>query len=274
VCGDRLALSGRSWACVVGHSYDVAREGYVNLTRGGRLASAATPGDGAAAYAARRAVFAAGLYDEVQAAAAAAVAAAARRWGEERGGGAVPTVLDAGCGEGAYTAAVAAALPPAATVLGIDISRDAVRLAARAHGARASFAVASSFAAPLADASLAAALVAFAPVPWAELARVLDGGGASVVVVRPGPDHLDGFKAAIYGAAATPRALPPPPAAARVRKRLELPGELAASLLAMTPYAWRASEAATAAVAADGVDTWLDVVVETVPRGVVVGGRG
>ena len=31
VCGDKLALNQMTWRCTQGHSYDVAKQGYVNL---------------------------------------------------------------------------------------------------------------------------------------------------------------------------------------------------------------------------------------------------
>lgn len=278
VCGLPLLPAGgsRSIACASNHSYDVAKEGYVNLMRAGRLkkASAAPAGDGAAAYAARQRVFAAGVFDDVMAAAADAVAAAAA------GGG---TVLDLGCGEGSYAAALAAR---GLDVRGVDVGKDAVRAAAKrlrsagGEGAATArhprVAVASSFDVPLPDACLAAALVAFAPFPAAELGRLL-APGAAVVVVRPGPTHLAGLKALVYGPAAAPRARPPPPRSVRVMADLDLGPEVGGALLAMTPYAWsdaKGGQKAAAVVAAEGLRTPLDVVVETVGGGEVAGWGG
>src|SRR5699024_6623031 len=121
-------------ACANGHHVDRAREGYVNLLPGGGRRPA---GDDADAVRARRALFDRGHYAPVVAAVAAAVTATAPR-----------TLLDAGCGEGTYLAAAAAA--SGARGWGTDVSKAAVRLAARRHPAHA-WAVASSLDLPFGD---------------------------------------------------------------------------------------------------------------------------
>src|ERR1017187_37490 len=75
VCRDRLALSadGSRWACPAGHSFDVAREGYVNLLLAGQRRSR-QPGDSTEMVNARRRFLATGAYDPLSAAVAQAVA--------------------------------------------------------------------------------------------------------------------------------------------------------------------------------------------------------
>lgn len=275
VCDSPLNLTSAaaSLTCASGHAYDVARQGYVNLTRQGRKKRAAgrgEVGDGAASYAARRRVFAAGVFDPVFEAAAAAVGHALPDSG---------VVLDAGCGDGSYAAAVAAAAP-SSTVICIDVARAAVAAAATRLRTTSTTpypraAVASSFAVPLEGACVDVALVAFAPFAATELSRVLRPSGAAVVV-RPGPRHLDGLKALIYGDDAAPRAPPPPPGAAVVSQELDLTPEIGGALLAMTPYAWRGAraDAAAATIERDGLKTRIEVIVETVGAGDVEGWQG
>lgn len=147
-------------------------------------------------------------------------------------------VVDAGCGEGTYLAAVAAP-----TRIGVDVSKPAIRLAAK-RWPTADFAVASSHRLPLADASVDTVMSVFAPRPFDEFRRVLRPGGR-IVTASPGPDHLMELRASLYDSPRphAPRAHAAPGAAdvRRVRFELGLDSGDAAMLLQMTPYWWTAS---------------------------------
>jgi 23S rRNA (guanine745-N1)-methyltransferase len=283
--------------CPAGHAHDRAKDGHVFLLPTGRKKREASgpPGDAEAQVRARRAFFDGGHYDRVTASAADAVVAVLKNADDGDGGDdAKPgrrAVLDAGCGEGAYVGALAAALDgrpgtatPTVSLLGVDVSKPAIRLASARHGRRARFAVASSFALPVGGASLDALLVAMAPPPPpAELARVLKRGGA-LVIVRPAPRHLDGLKRAVYGGAARfdgeeeegggsgPGPSLPLLHRTRLTYDLALPAPAAAALLGMTPFAWSAGRGGVAEAWAreaeeggEGValETAVDVWVET-----------
>ena len=239
-CGQSLAAGERTLSCPSGHQFDRAREGYVHLLPSGRLAGGPS-GDDDTMVRARRAVFDAGCYDPIIDAVAAAVAA---RVGD------ADEVLDAGCGEGTYLArAVSAA---GATGWGIDISKVAVRLAARRYP-QCSFAVASSYRLPFDDGVFGALIDVFSPRPFDELLRVLRPGGVAVVVT-PGADHLAQLKALVYE---TPRphiddeATPPALDTTEVRFTVDLAEPaLRRHLLEMTPYWWSADGARRARVEA------------------------
>jgi 23S rRNA (guanine745-N1)-methyltransferase len=266
ICHELLQEGDGGLGCRSGHRFDRAGEGYVNLLVGGRKPARAA-GDSAAMIRARRAFFDRGHYRPIVDAVADAVAAAALRRA---------SVLDAGCGDGTYLDGVMRSMTERGGEidgLGIDVSKPAVRLAARRYGA-ARFAVASSYALPLADHTLDAVVTVFAPRSFAEFARVLRPDGI-VVVASPGPDHLAGLKALLYD---DPRAhagrphtaeeaeLPyAPEQRRRVRFELTLddPSD-AANLLQMTPYWWHATEEQQRAVAASAsLTTMVDVIVST-----------
>jgi 23S rRNA (guanine745-N1)-methyltransferase len=172
--GALSAPDGRTVRCGRGHTFDVARQGYVNLTAG----RATHPGDSAEMVADRASFLAAGHYDFV----ADALARAARAVTADG------LVVDAGTGTGGYLSRVLDELP-AATGLGLDVSKPALRRAARSHP-RAG-AVLTDLWRPLPVAAGAAALVlnVFAPRNGPEFHRILRPDGA-LLVVAPEPDHL------------------------------------------------------------------------------------
>jgi 23S rRNA (guanine745-N1)-methyltransferase len=234
VCKDALAEGERSWRCGAGHSYDVAKEGYVNLliTHQRRQRE---PGDSADMLRHRRSFLDAGHYAPLKDALAALVPAGA-------------AVLDVGCGEGYYTRDLPNPL------WGIDIAKAAVRLAAKRAGrdGGARYAVASAYDLPVLDHAADVVLSVFAPLHSAEFERVLAPGG-TVVTVVPGPRHLDGLKARFFD---EPEAHPDegpferdgattslrPAARHEVTYDLELTDRGAIDdLVHMTPYAWYVS---------------------------------
>ncbi|MGW5668739.1 putative RNA methyltransferase [Micromonospora sp. NPDC003776] len=182
VCGEPLAEgtagTARALRCPRRHSFDIARQGYVNLLAG----RAPHSGDSAEMVAARADFLAAGHYATVAAALATAATTAVG------GRTAYPLVVDAGAGTGWYLAAVLAALPDAVG-LALDVAKPALRRAARAHP-RATAALADTWQRlPLADRSAAVLLNVFAPRNGPEFHRVLDPAG-TLLVVTPAEDHL------------------------------------------------------------------------------------
>ncbi|BCJ53995.1 ubiquinone biosynthesis protein [Actinoplanes sp. NBRC 14428] len=230
VCAGTLARAGeQALRCALGHSFDVARQGYVNLTAGRSV----HPGDTAAMIEDREAFLAAGHYDFI----AEALAAAARP-----GDG---LVLDAGTGTARYLAAVLDA-HPRAVGLGLDVSKPALRRAARAHP-RAGAALADLWRPlPVADGSARTILNVFAPRNGPEFHRVLRPDGV-LVVVTPAPDHLTELVEAYGLLRVDPDkgdrvagALGPgfsPVSVTTVRRTLRLTAEETRTLIGMTPSA-------------------------------------
>ena len=184
-CGAGLARAGSALRCRAGHSFDIARQGYVSLLPPGARAPA---GDSAPMVAARSDFLAAGHYGGLAARLAAAARAALGAAGTAAGSGVPGCVLDIGAGTGYYLAAVLDGLPGRAG-LALDASKPALRRAARAHPRIGAVAADAWRRLPVADGAAAVVLDVFAPRQGAELARVLHPAGR-LLVVTPNPGHL------------------------------------------------------------------------------------
>jgi 23S rRNA (guanine745-N1)-methyltransferase len=260
VCGAALQERERSLHCAAGHTYDRNRHGYVDLLPHGHGRSALS-GDTRAMIAARQRFLDAGHYDPL----AQAIADRATAWLRERvrrEPAHRPAVLDAGCGDGCYGARLAAAAAAAGIgpcLYGLDISRWALRAAARRAVHDELFLNDVRHRICLADASVDCLLNIFAPRNAAEFARVLRPGGLLLVVI-PDRAHLAELAAAIdlLGHApdkpATTRALFAADfeerEAAHIRFDLALSAGALNDLLRMTPNAWHLEDAVVAAAAA------------------------
>lgn len=181
VCGQPLHLIRRTLACDHGHRFDAARQGYFNLLTG---KGSPFEGDTAAMVDAREAFLGSGHYTPLR---TAVVQAALRH---------APTpavALDAGAGTGYYLAGLVTAVPGLFPVA-LDISKIALRRAARRLPGGASLVWDVWRPLPLASGSVDVVLNVFAPRNPGEFARVLAPTGC-VVVVTPRPGHLDGLEA-------------------------------------------------------------------------------
>ncbi|MGC0420412.1 putative RNA methyltransferase [Embleya sp. AB8] len=173
-CGADLAGDAAGLRCTAGHSFDVARQGYVNLLTGTGSTGTA---DTAAMVAARVDFLGAGHYDRLGDTLAAACA------------GEVPGVLvDVGAGTGHHLARVLDALAERRG-LALDISKYALRRAARAHP-RMGAAVCDAWRPlPVRGGAAARVLNVFAPRNPPELHRILAADG-TLIVAAPTPRHL------------------------------------------------------------------------------------
>lgn len=189
VCGLPLLRDQRRYHCTANHSFDVAKEGYVNLLLANQKSSQ-SPGDSAAMIQHRRAWLQRGHYALLAETVAATVAE--HICTDEN----TLPVLDVGCGEGYYTGHVQQNLPCAADVYGVDISKVAVKRAAKTYQ-DSHFAVGSVAQLPVRDASVGCLLNIFAPHDAAEFARVMSDD-APLFVVTPAEGHLRQLREMIY----------------------------------------------------------------------------
>lgn len=177
LCGEALSREDAAYRCPAGHSFDVARQGYVNLLPpGAHTGTADTP----AMLDARQAVLAGPHFGPLVERVGEAVAlAAAHHPG---------CIVDVGAGTGEYLAAALGRLPGRHGIA-LDISRHASRRSAKAHPAITAAVCDAWQHLPLADGTASVVMSVFAPRNPEEFVRVLVPGGA-LVIVAPAPDHL------------------------------------------------------------------------------------
>ena len=179
VCGGALSFREKAASCPKGHSFDIAREGSINLLRSSK--SGDRMGDSKDSARSRRNFLSKGYYSPLRDALTAPLA-------DQRG-----AVLDICCGEGYYTSALGA--NPALDVYGFDLSKEMIRLAAKRGGA--TYFVANLADIPVASESFDCAVHLFAPFHEREFARILKPGGTLYSVI-PGSQHLWALKERLY----------------------------------------------------------------------------
>ncbi|QBL09827.1 23S rRNA (guanine(745)-N(1))-methyltransferase [Rheinheimera sp. D18] len=183
LCQTPLLLNLKQYQCTNNHSFDIAKEGYVNLLPV-QQKNSKDPGDNKDMMQARRTFLQAGWYEPLAKAVADILAGINPR-----------LLLDLGCGEGYYTGQIETALTKS-QVYGVDISKTAVKWAAKAYP-NINFSVASAYQLPFAEQSFDAVVRIYAPSKAEELARVIKPEGHLLTVV-PGPRHLIEMKQAVY----------------------------------------------------------------------------
>jgi 23S rRNA (guanine745-N1)-methyltransferase len=172
VCRLELTSLDAAVRCPRGHSFDRAKQDYVFLTAN----PVRHPGDSPRMIEARSAFLAAGHYDFIAGALAKAAPATAG------------LVMDVGAGVGYHLAAVLDSHPDAVG-LAVDVSKPALRRAARAHPRIGAILADAWLGLPVGDGVADVVLNVFAPRNGPEFARVLAPDGV-LLVVTPTAEHL------------------------------------------------------------------------------------
>ena len=242
VCGGSLQLhqSGKNYTCQNQHSFDLAKEGYLNLLPVQHKHSK-EPGDSKQMMTARREFLEAGFY-EPMAKTVAMMINANRTVGQNM------RLLDLGCGEGYYSRKIASYCNHHEQIAlhGIDIAKFAIAAAAKKQP-NARFIVASSNWLPYTDQYFDFVLRVFAPSDDDELKRVLKSSG-HLLTVTPGPRHLWQLKEFIYAEVKehASESLVPQGferlTTQRISYKITPNPQQRMALLQMTPFAWRANE--------------------------------
>ena len=183
VCGEKLNKVDRAWLCPNRHSFDIARQGYVNLLTVQQKHSL-NPGDTREQVLSRRSFLEAGYY--------APILETLTETAKELG--ITGPILDVGCGEGYYSARLARTLD--AELVGLDISKEAVRCAAAKYKGP-TWLTATAARIPVEKGSAQLVTSLFALTLPEEFSRVLRDEGYYFQVLAC-QDHLLGLKSVIY----------------------------------------------------------------------------
>ncbi|HEM5941728.1 TPA: methyltransferase domain-containing protein [Streptococcus suis] len=172
-CGQALGLDQSSLRCPNRHTFDIAKQGYVNLAP--QVKQSANYHK--SSFENRQAFLEAGYYDHLYAVLEGKIA--------ELG---LCSVLDIGCGEGFYSRKLAEKMD--LDILAFDISKDSILLAAKSDRTKSvKWFVGDLTKLPIQDKTIDGILDIFSPANYQEFARVLKAGGAILKLV-PGPNHL------------------------------------------------------------------------------------
>ena len=227
-CGQKLIRKGQSWICQNAHTYDIARQGYVNLMLDGSV-----HGDSKKMVQARHSFLLKGYYEVL------------KEKLEELAGKYHPkTLIDLGCGEGYYTSCMSRY---ADECYGIDLSKDALKVASRLDK-KTQYVVASIFHLPFDDKKADCITNIFAPAPIEECCRVLQSEGI-YIRVAPHIRHLYEFKKELYEEAYENEIELIDDARLRLIKQIKVEDKMhldnnedILALFMMTPYYWKSSK--------------------------------
>lgn len=239
LCQTTLQPKNNAQVCANNHHFDIAKEGYINLLPVNAKKSK-SPGDNKEMMSARRAFLNTDGYLPL----AEKIALLTEQYlqGKEQA-----QLLDLGCGEGYYTHALQKKLPATFIINALDISKVAVRYAAKRYKG-INFCVASAYDVPLPDDSLDALVRIYAPSLDSELLRIIKPLGY-LITVTPAPRHLFQLREKIYQQVKEHAQENDSPNGFRKIEQININYSLSISdpetvqnLINMTPFAWKFSD--------------------------------
>ncbi|WNQ10737.1 methyltransferase domain-containing protein [Paenibacillus aurantius] len=259
-------MAESSLRCVRGHSFDIARQGYVNF-----LSKPSPATYDHRLFEARRRMARTGLFQPLE-------TILGRLILEASSGPDEPVkVLDAGCGEGSQLARIREGLSrstarPVLTV-GMDLAKEGIRRAAGEYP-QSLWCVADLANAPLADGAFTVLLNVLSPANYSEFRRITAAGGR-VIKVLPGQDYLKELRTILYEGSPRQQYSNERTAALfrenlretqvqQVRYQVKLEEDWLESLLRMTPLSWGIKEESLHEVKLRGVrEITMDYVILT-----------
>lgn len=191
--GNKLEQNDGQLVCENGHTFDIARQGYVNLLPVQHKRSR-QPGDSKAMVLARTAFLNSGIYEPIANKLTEIISAQITTDKET-------CFLDAGCGEGYYFDAIFRTLDEhkntnKLSFIGLDISKEAIIQASK-RNKQISWLVGTNRQPPIEDASVDIILCLFGFLSHDAFNKVLKPDG-KIIIVDPGPEHLKELREIIY----------------------------------------------------------------------------
>jgi len=233
LCQQALLLTDKSYRCERNHSFDKAKQGYVNLLPV-QFKHSKEPGDNKAMVQARRAFLDKGYYQPL----VDSMLALYQKYSDKSA-----AVFDAGCGEGFYTHQHKTADN---SVYGVDIAKETIKIASKRYQ-DCFFSVATLSDLPFTDGQFGWLYSVYAPILETEFTRILQDNGY-LLTVSPAENHLFELKTLIYRQANKHDVSKQPIEQLTLveEQHLNYPmsfsnSEDVLNLLAMTPFAFKAS---------------------------------
>lgn len=233
----------RLFRCEKNHTFDLAKEGYINLLLIQDMKSK-NPGDSKEMVDSRQKFLAKGFYRKISSKINETIADLLKAQTDQS-----LNLLDMGCGEGYYFDRLIKHLKlKSANYYGLDISKSAIKTASKQND-KALWMVGNSFFTPFKDHSLDCILSVFSPIDMKECKRLLKEDGV-LVRVFPETNHLMQLKEVIYPEIKVKEyeqylsdftALEVC-SVSEVSYDIELSNEDLGRLLLMTPHFWRVKE--------------------------------
>ena len=234
LCKCALSRKNKSYQCENNHSFDQAKQGYVNLLPV-QFKHSKEPGDNKAMVQARRAFLDQGFYQPL----VDSMLALHQKYADKN-----TDVLDAGCGEGFYTHQHK---NQHNSVYGVDIAKETIKIAAKRYQA-CFFSVATLSDTPFGNEQFGWIYSVYAPILENEFSRILQEQGY-LLTVTPADNHLFELKEMIYRQANKHDTGKRPIEGLTLveEQRLNYPinftnNQDVLNLLAMTPFAFKASD--------------------------------
>lgn len=273
--GGRLAVREKTLVCERGHVFDVARQGHVNLLPVQHKRSK-HPGDSKEMVLARADFLNSGIYEPI-AVRLADIVFAQMTTGVD---GNEICLLDSGCGEGYYFDIIFNYLKDKKgsgdlSLVGLDISKPAIAEAAK-RNRQITWVVGTNRQPPVEAASVDIVACVFGFHSFEGFRKILKPGG-KIILVEPGPDHLQELREIIY--ADVKRSAPPDLSQAeRVGfsmldsqcvqfKTGKIEHRQIQNLLVMTPHLYRATkEGKEAAQNLQQLEITVDIVIRVLER--------
>ena len=178
ICKKKIRFHAGSLVCKREHCFDISAKGYVNMLG----ATKPLKGYDKQFFVNRSEFFAKGYYSHILD----AIEAAVRKIKEELKAENL-VIVDAGCGEGYYSSALAGKIE-GLQIIGFDIAADAIACAARSPE-NVAWTIADVTNIPVKDSVCDILLDVFTPASYKEFGRILKPGGYILKVI-PGSSHL------------------------------------------------------------------------------------
>ena len=174
ICKNTLTKVDNSYKCLNNHSFDIAKQGYINLSR----RNSQNTGDEKNMINARKSFLDKGYYSFLREKVNELI-------NED------DTLLDLACGEGYYTSYF-----KAKDKIGIDLSKQGLKIASR-DDKSTTYLLNTIFDNPLQDHSIDKIITIFAPIAKEEIVRLLKPSG-KFILVKPNVNHLIELKKVVY----------------------------------------------------------------------------